>query len=403
MGTEPKHQKKQPAIPVWTWRDAIRQADIAPLTKLVCYTIANHLSDAGKGYAIDVGSIIAESGLSNRSVATHIQLASDAGLLHVERQKDDSGRYRWSHYRPRFPSECELAREPADMRVEHSEADQDEFEQPQVKEVHAVEKPREGASHGEPVHVNLVQPPREPGALVHVNLLHVSKEDSQKNLSNNLSNSLPQTPAPRKARGGEIDQILELVSSFAADVRVVDRLLGPLARQRKIEAPDVGYALGALAGRPSLARLDDEGLDRLLAALLAERQFSVKPSDVERHERQEQPRFEARQIARQMAEVGRQQASDGARAAWAKIDRALPSFVGAEVHAAWFAQVAVVDLDGDTLRLAAGTRHAATWIESKLADKVIDAAAAVGIRLRTVSVVHRLQLVVTNGGSTHAA
>lgn len=402
MTTEVKKPKK-PAIPVWTWRDAIRQAQIAPLTKLVCYTIANYLSDAGKGYSIDVASIIDESGLSNRSVATHIQLAIDAGLLHVERQKDDGGRYRWSHYRPQFPGECELAREPAAMRVEHSEADQDEFEKPQVKEVHAVEEPREGASHGEPVHVNLVQSPREPGAVVHVNLLHVvSKEDSQKYLSKELSNSLPQTPAPRKARGGEIDQILDLISSFA-DVRVVDRLLGPLARQRKIEAPDVGYALGALASRPSLARLDDEGLDRLLAALLAERQFSVKPSDIERHERQEQPRFEARQIARQMAEVGRQQASEASRAVWARIDRALPGVVGPEVHAAWFAQVAVIEFDGETLRLAAGTRHAATWIEGKLADKVIDAAAAVGIRLRSVSVIHRLQLVSNNGGSTHAA
>jgi hypothetical protein len=85
-------------IPVWNWRDAIRKVDVEPGTKLVCHEISCHLSDAGKAWQIPVKEIIANTGLSNTSVAKHFQLAEEAGLLKIER--GNRGRYQVMQRRP---------------------------------------------------------------------------------------------------------------------------------------------------------------------------------------------------------------------------------------------------------------------------------------------------------------
>lgn len=96
--------------PVWTWRDAIAQADIKPLTKLVLYTLANHMNDRGQVCWPSVETLMEQTGLSNRSVATHLALAVAAGFLEIERKHNDKGhRYR-TWYTPCFPEQFELAR-----------------------------------------------------------------------------------------------------------------------------------------------------------------------------------------------------------------------------------------------------------------------------------------------------
>jgi hypothetical protein len=52
-----------PRILVWCWRDAIAAACVPPLTKLVCYEISRHLSDAGKSWRIPMKWIITNTSL----------------------------------------------------------------------------------------------------------------------------------------------------------------------------------------------------------------------------------------------------------------------------------------------------------------------------------------------------
>lgn len=132
-------------VPVWCWRDAIRKADVAPLTKHVCNCLANYLSDCGTGCWPSVTALMVDSGLSNRSVATHLAAAAEAGLIVIERRKGADGRHRRTVYLPRFPDAAELARTPADMVDDPREPpSRGDF---QVKMAH-VAKPREAPSRG---------------------------------------------------------------------------------------------------------------------------------------------------------------------------------------------------------------------------------------------------------------
>ena len=59
-------------IPVWGWRDAIRKARVSPLTKLVCYSLANYMSDAGIGCWPKIGTLIGDSGMSEQIGRAHV-------------------------------------------------------------------------------------------------------------------------------------------------------------------------------------------------------------------------------------------------------------------------------------------------------------------------------------------
>lgn len=98
-------------LPVWSWTDAVVQADIQPLTKLVCLNIARYLSSAGKGWRISVKDMMRDTGLSNRSIATHLQLAADAKLIIIKRELGPHGQRGVTTYIPCFPDGVELARE----------------------------------------------------------------------------------------------------------------------------------------------------------------------------------------------------------------------------------------------------------------------------------------------------
>lgn len=265
--------------PVWTWRDAVRQADVPPLTKLVCYSIANYLTDLGRGCFPGVETLIADTGLSNRSVATHVQHAVDAGLLVVERRRAGNGQVLLTHYLPRFPDNAELARDPAAMQQPHDEENDGERH---VKDVHVAEpEPCEGGSRGprEPG-----AQPREPDDISHVNLVqsHI-EEPSISELS--TRNTPPQPPADRGGRRGrdrssEIEQVLHsLRTERPQRGRVIDLLLAPVVTQRRLDAPSASGTLASLADWPKAADASDAVLRAAAAWLLETRKATVKPAD----------------------------------------------------------------------------------------------------------------------------
>ena len=101
--------------PVWSWRDAIRQTDVPPLTKLVCMMIACYLSDAGKGWRITVEELMRDTGMGNKAVARHLANAQRAGLLAIVRHHDGKGYRTATEYQPRFPYGAELSQQPAEL------------------------------------------------------------------------------------------------------------------------------------------------------------------------------------------------------------------------------------------------------------------------------------------------
>jgi hypothetical protein len=142
-------------VPVWTWRDAIRKASVPPYTKHVCNMIANYLSDVGEGCYPSVKSLMADTGLSNRSIATHLENARQYGLLDIRREMGANGRFKRTYYFPRFPNDVELPRASASPSQTLPPAGA--VSQNRVKLLHAG-APREPDDANR---VNLVREPRE--------------------------------------------------------------------------------------------------------------------------------------------------------------------------------------------------------------------------------------------------
>lgn len=109
-------------IPVWNWTGAIAAANVEPTTKLVCFAIARYLNDAGKGWRITVKQLMADTGLSNKTISTHTEKAEGAGLLAIERTLKTNGQRGTNFYKPRFPDIVELSREPAELPGDDGES-----------------------------------------------------------------------------------------------------------------------------------------------------------------------------------------------------------------------------------------------------------------------------------------
>lgn len=163
-------------IPVWSWRDAIRQSGLPPYTRLLLHTIACHLSDAGRGWSIRVRDLIEETGMSNTAVAQHLKSAVAAGYLEIERTTNDLGHRTGTIYRPRFPEAAVLATAPADMQVAHTKADENDFapnEPETLSEAGSFRGLSEAAPRGAGVSLS------EAGEGAQVKQLHDSKEAFQ--------------------------------------------------------------------------------------------------------------------------------------------------------------------------------------------------------------------------------
>jgi hypothetical protein len=102
---------------IWSWRNAIRKSSLPPLAKLCCYVLADYMSDAGKGCFPSIVTLMKDTGLSNTSIAKHLRLAVEAGLLVKHRFRDRAGHCTGTNYYPRFPERVdeEPAAEPATL------------------------------------------------------------------------------------------------------------------------------------------------------------------------------------------------------------------------------------------------------------------------------------------------
>lgn len=301
---------RTPVIPVWTWRDAVRQTDVPPLTKLICYTLANYLADAGKGCWPTVETLMADSGLSNRSVATHLANAEAAGLITIKREVGNDGRFKGTLYLPRFPSNAALPRDPAGTdHVNHPHADRPSEEYSRgdadrVKETHA-DRPSEDPSPG----------PREPDDSHRVKEVH-----------GNYPTELSNPPPPKGGRVGG-SSFLDELKAEGQPQHVVDLLIGRLlvAGQRPWKDVDpLGPAREICkAGKPHSVTV----IERAAEALLRKQRYVLPPvadciAAIEKAAAEERVRLSSQ--ASQRAE----QRSESEREARLQRERALKAMIG---------------------------------------------------------------------------
>ena len=95
------------ASTAWTWRHAIIKSELPATTRHVLLTVSMHMNELGEGCYPTVEMLVEETGLSKRSVLTHLQAGIDAGWL-VRLELGLRGRkWRRCEYRSRWPDRGE--------------------------------------------------------------------------------------------------------------------------------------------------------------------------------------------------------------------------------------------------------------------------------------------------------
>lgn len=92
----------------WTWRHAIIKSGLSPTTRHVLLTLSCHLNDLGEDCFPSTAMLAEETGLSERSVCTHLATAAALGWFVV--RKHGFAKQRWARheYLPRIPDGFEI-------------------------------------------------------------------------------------------------------------------------------------------------------------------------------------------------------------------------------------------------------------------------------------------------------
>lgn len=87
----------------WTWRHAILQSSLPSATRLTLLAISCHMNDLGDGCYPSMELLAKETGLSKRSIITHIAVASQMGFLQISQHGFEGRKWRRNEYRAIWP------------------------------------------------------------------------------------------------------------------------------------------------------------------------------------------------------------------------------------------------------------------------------------------------------------
>ena len=88
---------------VWSWRHAIAESPLKPITKLVLYTISNFMNSYGGGCYPSIATIAEQCGLKERSVYNHIDAAVSAGFLIKNKRQLRGSKWAANEYQAAYP------------------------------------------------------------------------------------------------------------------------------------------------------------------------------------------------------------------------------------------------------------------------------------------------------------
>jgi len=88
----------------WSWRHAILNSSLPATTRHVLLTISCHMNDLGEGSYPTTAQLAGETGLSERSVCTHIEVAREAGWIEVTKHGFGGQKWKNHEYRAHWPS-----------------------------------------------------------------------------------------------------------------------------------------------------------------------------------------------------------------------------------------------------------------------------------------------------------
>ena len=89
----------------WSWRHAILKSSLPSTTRHVLLTLSCHMNDVGEGCFPSTKTLAMETGLSERSVCTHLELAETRGWITREQHGFRGSKWKRNEYRPMWPSD----------------------------------------------------------------------------------------------------------------------------------------------------------------------------------------------------------------------------------------------------------------------------------------------------------
>jgi hypothetical protein len=92
------------SLEVWSWRDAVRKSQLAPLTKLVLFNLSFHMTEAGEKCFPSISLQARYTGLGERSVYTHLAAAEKAGFISKTKRGFQGKQWAQNEYTATFPS-----------------------------------------------------------------------------------------------------------------------------------------------------------------------------------------------------------------------------------------------------------------------------------------------------------
>ena len=177
----------------------------------------------------------------------------------------------------------------------------------------------------------------------------------------------PHPPAKRgeRGRGRKVSEVEVALADVAAELTgdtaalaVLDGLIAPIVRQRKLDAPSIAGTLRSLSAWAARKGLGKDECGAIVERLLAARKASVKASDIEA------------EIKSQLGRRPLPAALDGDAALvplWPAAMDVLRGMVGPEQFASWCTTLVPVAFDGRLFRVASHERFIATHVERTFA------------------------------------
>ncbi|PZR66970.1 MAG: helix-turn-helix domain-containing protein, partial [Stutzerimonas stutzeri] len=88
---------------VWRWRHAVASSDLPPTTRHVLATLGNKMDRDGGSCFPTIADLCVLTGLTQKTVRTHLKIASDRGWLVVRSGLFSGQKWRRNDYRARWP------------------------------------------------------------------------------------------------------------------------------------------------------------------------------------------------------------------------------------------------------------------------------------------------------------
>lgn len=88
----------------YSWRQAILKSGLQATTRHVLLTLSCHMNDAGESCYPSIELLCEETGLSNRSVITHLKVAEEGGWIVVDKHGFSGQKWARNEYRIAWPN-----------------------------------------------------------------------------------------------------------------------------------------------------------------------------------------------------------------------------------------------------------------------------------------------------------